>query len=57
MNSELCGWYVIAFMYFMQNSKEKKIDIIYKNFMDLFNKKNLLKNDDILYKFFKIIIF
>ena len=56
LDSITCGWFVIAFMYYMQNNKEQKINIRYKNFIDLFDKKNLLKNDDILYEFIKLII-
>lgn len=56
LESETCGWFCIAFMYYIQNDKEKKINKRYNNFINLFDKKNLLNNDDILYEFIKLII-
>lgn len=56
LDSILCGWYCIAFLFLMQYNKEKSIKRRYKNFIDLFDKKNLINNDYILYDLFKLII-
>jgi hypothetical protein len=38
LNSSSCGYYVIAFMRFMQNHKHKDKKICYKSFLKLFSK-------------------
>ena len=45
LDSNACGWFCIAFMFYIQNKKEK-------NKEKLFKKNNLMNNDNILYNFF-----
>jgi hypothetical protein len=68
LDSNACGWFCIAFMFYMQNTRQAEPRTLsaaltkgknkekYKNFINIFDKNNLMNNDKILYEFIKYII-
>jgi hypothetical protein len=55
LNSVLCGYYVLAFLYFMTNKFQYNLQYTLNQFRSQYN-DNTKKNDKILQKMIKIII-
>ena len=56
LDATSCGWYCIAFLYFMNNTKGNKLDIM-KKFDKKFNNKKTIDNEIDLKKYIDKIYF
>jgi hypothetical protein len=53
LDSEACGYFCLAFLYYMQNKTEEEFTIRLNTFANMFQLTQLKRNEQVLKSFFK----